>query len=366
MKIVATMMVRDEVDIVSAMVEHHLAQGVDHLIVTDNASVDGTADVLADYASVGALELHHDPVHRKQQHSVVTAMARRARTHFAADWVINADADEFFVPADTGLTLRQALGQIPLSLGAFTARVTNMVGPVAWSGSGIKRLLWRDHRSDAELQAVGIHAQPTPNAIHRGEPDVVVAQGNHFVSVPSRGNPDRSVEIEVLHLPWRSWAQLEQKVINAGKAYTANPDLKPSPNHHGMADYRRYLGGRLRYAYYLRSPSAQELETPSYQRDGWLADHLDALRGKAVLPNRLEDCLEENPDATVSDADHAAGRQLGAQFHELEQEIRKLRNTVEQHRAHVHRLTRDLRKARQQGNSKAVGARSTAQERDRG
>jgi hypothetical protein len=76
-------------------VEHHAAQGADLIIATDNGSFDGTTEVLKAHADLGIVELHHDPVHRKQQHVLVTNMARRARSEYAADWVINADADEF-------------------------------------------------------------------------------------------------------------------------------------------------------------------------------------------------------------------------------------------------------------------------------
>ena len=254
MKLVMTVMVRDEIDIIAAMLEHHLAQGVDLIIATDNGSVDGTAEVLQRYADLGVLELHHDPVFRKQQHAVVTGMARWASTEHGADWVLNADADEFWVPVDKALTLHRALEGIPLALNAFTAPVTNLVGPPAMRGSGIDRLLWRDHRSQVQLNDVGIFAQPTSDAVHRGDPNVVVAQGNHFVSLESTGQPDPAYALEVLHLPWRSWSQLEQKVVHAGRAYEANPNLKPSKNHHGMADYRRYQAGRLEYAFLLRQP----------------------------------------------------------------------------------------------------------------
>ena len=93
MRFVITLMVRDEADIIAAFVEHHVDQGADLIIVTDNGSVDGTAEILQRYADLGVLELHHDPVFRKQQGVVVTGMARRAFTDHHADWVINADAD---------------------------------------------------------------------------------------------------------------------------------------------------------------------------------------------------------------------------------------------------------------------------------
>ncbi len=309
------MMVRDEIDIVAAMVEHHLDQGLDLLVVTDNASMDGTTDVLEAYAATGRVELHHDPVHRKQQGLVVTQMARRARTEHRADWVLNLDADEFQAPVDRALTLRQALEETPLHLNAFTVPVTNLVGPAAWSGSGTGRLVWRDHRSEEQLNAIGIPAQPTPNALHRGEVDVTVAQGNHFVSLPSNGQPPPEVATEVLHLPWRSWAQLERKVVNAGRSYESNPDLRPSPRHHGMMDYRRHQAGVLRAAYLARTPLRSELEAGradgSFVHDDWLAGHLTGLLDRALLPDLLRPVLDPAEDRPVPDEEHAAGALRG-------------------------------------------------------
>lgn len=324
MKIVATMMVRDEADIVAAMVEHHLDQGVDLLIVTDNASVDGTTEILQAYADLGVVELHHDPVHRKQQGVLVTGMARRAFTEHGADWVLNLDADEFLRAVDPHLTVREALESIPADLGAFVTPVTNLVGAPAQRGSGIKRLHWRDGRTDDALKLVGINAQPTPNAVHRGDPDVTVSQGNHFVSIASQGQPEPQFALEVLHLPWRSWAQLERKVVNAGRAYTDNPDLKPSRNHHGMADYRRYLGHRLRYYYLMRMPTRSDLTAGeldgTYQLDTWLTDRLTGLADSARRPDLLRAVLDDTDDAVVPEAEHAEGTAVAHAFVALERE----------------------------------------------
>jgi len=315
MRIIATLMVRDEADIVAGMIEHHLDQGVDLIIVTDNASVDGTREILESYAATGRVELHHDPVHLKQQGRVVTAMARRARTTHRADWVLNLDADEFMVPIDRTLTLREALERTPLSLNAFTVPVTNLVGPPAWAGSGVGRLHWRDLRPPEALQGIGIHAQPTPNAVHRGESAITVAQGNHFVSLVSNGQPAPEIATEVLHLPWRSWSQLERKVVNAGAAYESNPDLRPSPNHHGMRDYRRYQAGRLQNAYLARTPTADELDQASraghYAYDDWLTQHLRSLADRALLPERLSAVTSPENDRPVPVDEHMAGAAIG-------------------------------------------------------
>jgi glycosyltransferase involved in cell wall biosynthesis len=332
-RFVVTVMVRDEVDIIALMVEHHVAQGADLIIATDNGSVDGTTDVLQRYADLGVLELHHDPVFRKQQHAVVTGMARRAFTEHGADWVINADADEFWVPCDKRLTLRSALEGIPTTLGSFTVPVTNLVGPPAMRGSGVDRLLWRDHRTPAQLQAVGIFAQPTADAVHRGDPEVVVAQGNHFVSLDSTGQPDPAFELEVLHLPWRSWSQYERRVINTGRSYEANPTLRPSKNHHGMADYRRQLAGRLRYAFLVRLPLEKDLVASEHDGafvyDTWLRDHLHALVHRALLPDVVAACLDDSRDEPIDPGEHERAAEVGRLFVPLERERDEARNSAD-------------------------------------
>lgn len=259
MRIVVTMMVRDEADIIGSVLENHLAQGVDQFVITDNGSVDGTAEILEEWAARGLIDLRHDPAHRKQQGETVSRMAREAATVHGATWVINADADEFWLPKDRSLTVRDALAATPESLGAFPVDVVDMTGAPAEQGTGLQRLVYRDSRTLEDLIAIGLHAHSTHDAVHVADPDVVVAQGNHYVSTSSNGLPDPGLQLEVLHLPWRSWAQFSGKVEKSGLAYERNPELRPSPNHHGMRDYRRLRGGTLRAFYGVRHPTPDEL-----------------------------------------------------------------------------------------------------------
>lgn len=53
-KIALTVMVRDEADIISQMLEHHIAQGVEVILVCDNGSTDGTFDILSQYKKEGS------------------------------------------------------------------------------------------------------------------------------------------------------------------------------------------------------------------------------------------------------------------------------------------------------------------------
>lgn len=273
-----TLMVRDEADIIGPMIDHHLAQGIDTIIVTDNGSVDGTFEILQSYGDT--IVLKQDLVQRKQQHSVVTAMAREAYTRFGADWVVNADADEFWLPTTGGRTLREVFSEIPRELQTFTVPVIDMIGAASLRGTGLQRLRYRDTRCTTRLHELGLHAHSTPNAVHIGHEFIEVAQGNHSVNLESPGTLPEHLGIEVLHFPWRSWEQFERKVRNSGKAYESNPDLQPSPNHHGMREYRRWKLGSLQSFYVLRHPAEDELNqgvvTGELRLDSRIADTMDS------------------------------------------------------------------------------------------
>jgi glycosyltransferase involved in cell wall biosynthesis len=279
------------------MIEHHLAHGVDRLIVTDNGSVDGTREILESFGD--DIDLRHDPVHRKQQFSVVTAMAREAYARYHADWVINADADEFWLPRRDGRTLHDVFDELDPQLRTFTVPVIDMTGAPAAAGTGLQRLTLRDTRPVSRLQELGLRAHSTPDAVHVGHPDIEVAQGNHFVNLTPGGEVPEDLELEVLHFPWRSWRQFSSKVEKAGRAYESNPDLLPSPNHHGMREYRRFKRDALFAYYVIRHPDADE--TARGLADGTLIPD-DRISSTQPSPE---------PDAELDPNDVAAARRYG-------------------------------------------------------
>ena len=191
MRFVVTVMVRDEVDIIAAMVEHHLAPGrrPDH---RDRQRLGRRHD--GGPAAVRRPRRARAPPRpgvSQAAASVVTAMARRAFTDIHADWVINADADEFWVPCDKRLTLRSALEAIPTCpSGRSRSRSRTLSGPRRSGGSGVDRLLWRDcgrpNSSMPSGSSPNRRTMPCIAATRRSS----VSQGNHFVSLKSTGQPD--------------------------------------------------------------------------------------------------------------------------------------------------------------------------------
>lgn len=360
MTVVLTMMVRDEADIIAATIEHYLAQGIDHILVTDNASVDGTREILAEYAAVAPITIYDDPEHRKQQAAVVTRMARLAYTEHGADWVVNGDADEFLRAVDPSMTVADALAQIPHEIGAFTVPVVNLVGPVARRGAGFRRLTQRDERTTEALHAAGVLAHPTPNAIHVGSETVEVAHGNHFVSIEQQGEVPEHAALEVLHLPWRSSAQFERKTENMGRAYERNPALRPSANHHGMRDWRRMRAGVLLPFLSLRMPTAAELDAPGFTTDTSLVESLEQL--EPVIPAQLAAALDDSQDEPFGSSEIEELRSLAAQLAPLDdvaqQDVVALRNEVDERNTELY----DMRRAQQaQQHSPEVAARIAAE-----
>jgi len=216
-KLVLTVLARDEADVIDAQIAFHLNAGVDFVIATDNASQDGTTDILESYARDGHLHVIHEPAEGLRQGEWVTRMARLAATEFGADWVINSDADEFWWPR--GPSLKDIFAAVPRRY-------------------GIVQAFWRsfvprpdDDRSFAERMTVRLSQQapindptsfyrPVVKVAHRADPQVVVGRGNHSL-VGSRFLPLRTwFPVEVLHFPLRSRAQWTRKVELQGEAFT--------------------------------------------------------------------------------------------------------------------------------------------------
>jgi glycosyltransferase involved in cell wall biosynthesis len=92
-KIVATILAKNEEDIIGRTIEHHISQGVSQFIITDNASEDRTRSIIEKYPEV--VELIDEREDDHNQSKWVTRMARMA-CKLKPDWIVHLDADELW------------------------------------------------------------------------------------------------------------------------------------------------------------------------------------------------------------------------------------------------------------------------------
>ena len=149
-----------------------------------------------------------------------TRMARMAATQYRADWVIGADADEFFWPR--GGSLPELLAAVPDRFGVVRAPWRFFVARPDGSAFFAERMTVRLSPT-AWLAHPRSPYKPDVKIAHRGIADVVVQGGNHRLLSPGvEAVPWHP--IEVLHFPIRSVAQLDRKMAHwasAGRAWSS-------------------------------------------------------------------------------------------------------------------------------------------------
>ncbi len=190
--------VRDEADVIELSVMHQLRQGLDAVLVADNGSRDGTAEILARIARNHPVYVASDtwPVWNQ---AVKTTLLADAARRAGADWILPFDADEFWFAR--GSSVAEYLRAVPAN---FVHASIHNVFPLSehavpghatplrfdLTAHGLKKVAFRAHRFAS------------------------VSQGNHHAF---RWGP-RSDGLRIAHLPWRSYAQMRRKVASGSAA----------------------------------------------------------------------------------------------------------------------------------------------------
>jgi hypothetical protein len=279
-KLVLTLLARDEADVLDAHLAFHLSAGVDHVIATDHRSTDGTTELLERYERAGKLHLIREDADGFDQSAWVTRMARLAATELGADWVIHSDADEFWWPR--GGDLKEVLAATPARYGVLRAPIRHFFLRLGEGLHFAERLVVRPLLA-APVNEPGNPLRPNTHVLHRADPDAVVTAGNHALRRSRlRDLPDWH-PIEVLHFPDRNLEQVRRKYGNwvatlAGREY-------------GDA-YEAHEQGRLED--YVRGKVLDEdvvergLADSSLVRDTRLRDALRTLAGVEPLPESFD------------------------------------------------------------------------------
>jgi Glycosyl transferase family 2 len=305
MKLVVTVLARDEADVIDAQVAFHLNAGADFVIATDNNSQDGTTEILEGYERLGVLRLIREPAEGLRQGEWVTRMARAAAAEHGADWVINSDADEFWWPR--GGSLKEVLGAVPREYGIVQAFWRSFV-PRPDDGQPFAERMTARLTQLAPINDPTSFYRPVVKVAHRGDPRVVVARGNHALGESSFATLTTWHPVEVLHFPLRSRAQWMRKVELQGEAFTKHIERSGTGYH--LKGYDALRDGRIeqQHASLVVDDAAlhRGLEEGSLVLDTRLRDALRALReGKPLAfpaATQAEDAAYAVEAAVLSEA----------------------------------------------------------------
>lgn len=197
-------MVKDEADVIVGTLTH-LADELDHLLVADNGSTDGTREILAELEDHLPLTVVDDPDPAYHQSTKMSALAAQA-AGAGADWIIPFDADELWLDHVDRIRIVLAEVQHRIVYADLLNHFPTAVDPD--DPDPFRSIVWRKPAP-----------APLPKVAFRWEPGAIIHQGNHGVTLPS--NPAGTNALEIRHFPYRSAEQFVRKARNGAAAYRA-------------------------------------------------------------------------------------------------------------------------------------------------
>jgi glycosyltransferase involved in cell wall biosynthesis len=246
-RIWGAMIVRDAVDLVGVCLRHHVALGLERVVVVDNGSTDGTWECVRDLSRRLPIDVRRDDGPYRQAEMVNAAVQEAAAG--GADWVMPIDVDEFFV-APRGLAT--VLGETDAAV--VEVGVVNFVQRRSRTTATPRGLLTMDRRPEVPLAP--LRAQPLveagrralveiewdPSIIVRPSPGLWIEKGSHRAS-NAEGAIERTVDMTVLHAPLRARDVLESRLEHgrrleeAGEPPSYGWHLRQLPtDRHGLAE----------------------------------------------------------------------------------------------------------------------------------
>jgi len=242
-KLVMTLLVKNEEDMLEKNLQFHKAMGVDGFIITDNNSTDRTPEIIQQYQEKGWIwESIKEPGTNYQQKKWVDRMIWIAKRKYHADWVINADADEFWYPAS---------GNLKNFISKTRANVINVKPRSVYPEDD--KPFWQWNRTvkpvpnyaEYDLSNYPIFERQYKKVLHRTTGYIQISMGNHKVVM----FPKKSVEsdIYIYHYNIRGRKQFLSKMINGGKQLEQDPNK--NRGRHWRYFYQLYKEQRLEEEY---------------------------------------------------------------------------------------------------------------------
>lgn len=252
---------KDEHDVARSVLLHMLGEGLDHIVVADNGSTDGTRDVLSEMARQYPVTVVDDTEVAHYQSRKMTRLVHRfAEEHGGDMFCVPFDADEIWVFRGDriGVELRSCTADL------VTADLFNHF-PSAIDPAGddpFDTIIWRTREP-----------APLPKVAFRYKDGAVIHDGNHGVTLPYEPEVMPG-GLEIRHFPYRTAEQFIRKARNGADALRAT-DLPLDVGAHwrGYGDLLDSRGPEV-----LREVFTQHFWALSPADKGWLRDPAPYMR----------------------------------------------------------------------------------------
>lgn len=274
-RLIMTMLVKNEDELLEQNLLFHKAMGVDAFIITDNNSTDGTPGIIEKYRRKGwVVDVIHETATGYEQKDWVDRMIWRAKTRFGADWIINADADElWYAPS----------GSLKEELSAVRANVLTCEMRSMYPEEGVPFWQWTKAVKPVadiaayDLSQYSLFERQNYKVIHRAAGYLQISMGNHKVKMLPQCT--RHAAVRVYHYNVRGRRQFMDKMVNGGL------QLQQHKGRHGGRHwryfYRLYKEGLLdkEYDRVIGRQSFDKLCESGYiYTDGTIRDAFSAMK----------------------------------------------------------------------------------------
>lgn len=237
-----TLLVKNEEDILEKNLLFHKDMGVDGFIVTDNNSTDNTNQILQKYKKMGWIkEIITEKTENYAQAIWVDRMIQIAKDSYDADWIINADADEFWYPysGDLKTELMQTQSNV-VKCQIFTV----LPDDEAQFFSNTLMVKRKVNHKTHNLTPFNSFSVSIPKVIHRTKGYEMIHMGNHKVEM-DKLKIRNSKNITIYHYNIRSKERFKQKMLTGGAAYARNTELSKDTGAHWRYFYEGHKDGSL-------------------------------------------------------------------------------------------------------------------------
>lgn len=237
-----TILAKDEADIIEKNIIFHKEMGVDGFIVTDNNSSDGTREIFQKYFEKGWIkEIIDEESDDYQQVKWVDRMIRIAKDKYKADWIINVDADEFWVCKNSNY--KDILKKI--STNVVKCKSYNIL-PLDEKNflNNVKLIKNVEKCLEYELSKFSLYLKQMDKVMHRSKNYKLIKMGNHNVEMNFRSILETD-EILIYHYNIRGLNHFKNKMINGGEAVEKNLKLGKEIAYHWRYFYEGFKAGTI-------------------------------------------------------------------------------------------------------------------------